>query len=192
MSLLDVAVSVVLSRLRREMRIHGRRTPKEANVGSGRLNRCWSAIGFLILCAVLLATRAAAQDGTRVRLTLHLPEETPPTIVVGTLLTVDSQGIELRRADNGRVEHFAAAGVRQVERSLGRRSRKSMVLRGFVAGAISAIVFTTLARVQCPVDCFNYPRSTAAAGGMLGAGGAGIGLLLPRPERWERYQVAWK
>jgi hypothetical protein len=92
--------------------------------------------------------------------------------------------------------------IRTLERSLGRMPRRAFVVRSAALGAlVYAVPFTALVAMAGSDDCAaesgwgpcfekrDWPTVAAFTGALGAASGAFAGLILPRPERWQRLPI---
>lgn len=138
-----------------------------------------AALSLPTLAAPAVAQRAdSLVAGARIRVTTRPTSER----IVGTLATLDSSGLALRRSARDSAFFVSLDAVRAVELSTRQRSDgeafRRGALPGFLIGAAVGFVATGLAYRQdqrCDLDCF---MSVTPIIGVLSLGFTGVTTLL--------------
>ena len=165
----------------------------------------------LVVAGLRASVPAAAQGtapssptlspGSRVRLHLEVPPETPLGLgeprVVGTLVRVGEDALVVRHGED--TVAYARSRVRRFEVSQGRTTRGRVVARSALTGAVVGVLAgATLGATSysCREDelCFSTRSEATGLGGLVfGVGGLVIGTLVGSRrslDRWRRVPLA--
>jgi hypothetical protein len=148
----------------------------------------------LVLCAAPVAAQATPQPpvsvGARVRLWAPAPEHRDGWLV-GTVVDVDRDAVEIREARSGRVWNIPFAGARlEVSRGMqtARYGAAAGAIGGFLLGEVAGFLLVRPAGGKsADPGTRTFERLRSAPVLLIGAGGAIAGFFLGRGARGERW-----
>jgi hypothetical protein len=143
------------------------------------------------------AMPAQVEAGSRVRVTLtRTATPASPGRRIGSLVSLDRDSLRYTRWDSTSVLALPLASVARLERSIGRHSGTG---RGAVIGGLIGAAFGLFIGIAASTDNSGYLQvgvgDVAAATGIVGAAGAGIGAIigsLSKRDRWETVPLTIK
>jgi hypothetical protein len=140
---------------------------------------------------------AQVEAGSRVRVsTTRTATPASPGRRIGSLVSLDGDSLRYSRWDTTSVITLPLASVARLERSTGRHSGTG---RGAVIGGLIGAAFGLFVGIAASTDNSGFLQvgvdDVAAATGIVGAAGAGIGAIigsLSKRDRWETVPLTIK
>jgi hypothetical protein len=149
-----------------------------------------TAIVELFLVGAVDAAYGQADSGSRIRITTDVRSPKP---MVGTLVSADSDSLRLTSAKDQRLLTVPTRSVVRLQMSRGQRTSTGRgALIGALAGGVTALVLGVAASTENDSWVEVGGPEIAAAMGILGLAGAGIGALIgsvSHHEHWDSVPI---